>query len=66
MPRALLYYLAQTWTADRHRQAQRDAPAQAARQARHPRPAPRAHRARGLLAEVVRRVRTVPGGGSAQ
>ena len=66
MPRALLYYLAQTWTADAYRQAQRHAPGRSARQARHPRPSPRAHRARGLLAEVVRRVRTVPVGGSAR
>ena len=27
MPRALLYYLAQTWTADLDRQTQRDQPA---------------------------------------
>jgi hypothetical protein len=32
MCRALLYYLAQTWTADLHRQAQRDKPARAASQ----------------------------------
>jgi hypothetical protein len=50
MPRALLDYLAQTWTADRHRQAQRDAPARAASHARHPRPSRRAHRVRGLPA----------------
>jgi len=42
MCRALLYYLAQTWTADPHRQAQRDQPARAARQARHSRPSPSA------------------------
>ena len=65
MPSALLYYLAQTGTADRHRQAQRDAPARAARQARHPRPSRRAHRVRGLPA-VMARIRTVPGGGSAR
>ena len=66
MPRALLYYLAQTWTADVYRQAQHHAPGRSARQACHPRPSRRAHRARGLLAEVVRRVGTVPGGGSAR
>jgi hypothetical protein len=62
MPRALLYYLAQDWTADRYRQAQRDAPARAASQARHSPPAPRAHRARALPAVVARRLRTVLGG----
>lgn len=58
MPRALLYYLAQTWTADRYRPARRDAPARAASRAclapaipAHPRAprgggAPPAHRAR--------------------
>jgi len=66
MPRALLYYLARTWTADRHRQARRGAPARAARQGRHPRRSPRAYRARGFPAVVARRVRTVPGSGSAQ
>jgi hypothetical protein len=65
MPRALLYYLAPTWTADRHRRAQRGTPARAARQGRRPRRSPRAHRARGLPAVVARRVRTVPGNGSA-
>jgi hypothetical protein len=44
MGRALLYYLAQTWTADLYRQAQRDKPARGPR-ARpvipgHPRPPP--------------------------
>jgi hypothetical protein len=63
---ALLYYLAQTWTADRYRQAERHAPARAASQARHPRPSLRAHRARGLPAVVARRLRTVPGSGSAR
>jgi hypothetical protein len=66
MPRALLYYLALVRTADRHWRAQRDAPARAARQARHPRRSPRAHSARGLPAAVARHVRTVPGSGSAQ
>jgi hypothetical protein len=62
MRSAYLYYLAQTWTADRNRQARRDAPAGAASQARHSRPCPRAHRARGLPAAVARRMRTVLGG----
>jgi hypothetical protein len=56
-----LYYLAQTRTADRHRQAQRDAPARAASRARRARPSPRDHRARGLPAAMARRVRTVLG-----
>jgi hypothetical protein len=62
MPRALLYYLAQDWTADRRRQARRDAPARAASRARHSRPSSRAHRARGLPAVTARRLRTVFGG----
>ena len=41
MGSALLYYLAQTWTADRYWQAQHDAPARAASRARHSRPSPR-------------------------
>ena len=49
----MLYYLAQTWTADRYWQAQHDAPARAASRARHSRPSPRAHRARGLPAVVT-------------
>ena len=59
MPRALLYYLAQTWTADRYQQAQRAAPARAASRARPPRPSPRA---RALPAVVARRLRTALGG----
>ena len=62
MGSALLYYLAQTWTADRYQQAQRAAPARAARQAR--RPSPRSPRARALPAVVARRLRTALGGGS--
>jgi len=64
MPRALLYYLAQAWTADRHWQAQRGAPARPASRARHSRPSPRTPRARGLPAAMARRLRTVLGGGS--
>ncbi len=64
MCKALLYYLAQTWTADRYWQAHRDEPARAAGRARHSRPSPRAPRARGLPAVVARRRRTVLGGGS--
>jgi hypothetical protein len=47
MRAAFLCYLAHAWTADRYRQAQPDAPARAANQARHslrrPRPMPRTH-----------------------
>ena len=60
---ALLYYLAQTWTADRYGQAQHDAPARAASRARHSRPPPRPS-PRGLPAVAARRLRTVLGGGS--
>jgi hypothetical protein len=63
MPRALLYYLAQAWTADRYRQAHRAAPAGAPRRARHARPSPRVHRARGLPAVAARCLRAVFGGG---
>jgi len=59
MRSALLYYLAQTWTADRYRQARRDTPARAASRARPPRPSPRA---RALPAVVARRLRTALGG----
>lgn len=62
MRAALLYYMAQTWTADRYGQAQRDAPARAASRARHSRRSPRAPRARELPAVVARRLRTVLGG----
>jgi hypothetical protein len=62
MGKALLHYLAQTWTAERHRQARLGAPTPAANRARHTRPSPRAHRARGLPAAVARGVRTVLGG----
>ena len=58
MPRALLYYLAQDWTADRYRQAQLDVPGRGGRS----RPSPRTHRARALSAVVARRLRTVLGG----
>ena len=57
-------YLTYAWIADRYRQAQPDAPARAASRARHSRPSPRAHRARGFPAVVARRLRTVLGGGS--
>jgi hypothetical protein len=62
MRQALLYYMAQNWTAELHRQAQRDKPGRAAGQSRRTRPSPRAHRARSLPAVVARRVRTVLGG----
>ena len=62
MRQALLYYMAQNWTTELHRQAQRDKPGRAAGQARRTRPSPGAHRARSLPAVVARRVRTVLGG----
>jgi hypothetical protein len=61
MRAAFLCYLTQAWTADRYRPAHRDAPAGAPSRARHARPSPPA---RGLPAVVVRRLRTVLGGGS--
>jgi hypothetical protein len=54
MRAAFLCYLTRAWTEDRYPQAQRDAPARAASRARHSRPSPRAHRARGLPAAVAR------------
>jgi hypothetical protein len=66
MPRALLYYLAQTWTADLHRKSQRGAPARAAGQDRHRRPPGRRCRVRGLPAVSAHRMLTVLGGGSAK
>jgi len=56
MGKALLYYLAQPWTAERHRQARHGAPARAAGG-----PATRGY-PRGLRAVVARRLRTVLGG----
>ena len=44
----ILYHLVQAQAAERHRQAQRDAPARAASRARRTRPPRRRHRARGL------------------
>jgi hypothetical protein len=55
-------YLTHAWIADRYRQAQPDAPTRAASRARHSRPSPRAHRARGLPAAAARRLRTVLSG----
>ena len=66
MPRALLYYLAQTWTADRYQQAQRDAPARAASHARHTRPPRLRYCVRWLPAVAARRMLIVLGGGSAR
>ena len=57
---AIHHDLAQARIADLHRQAQRDALARAARQARHAR-APYSPRGRVLLAVVVRRVLIVLG-----
>jgi len=51
MRAALLYFLVHAWTADRYRQAQREAPARAASRARRtPR---RRHRVRGLPTVVT-------------
>jgi len=47
---AFVYYITQTRTADRHRPARRDAPAQAASRARQTRTRPREHRLRALPA----------------
>jgi hypothetical protein len=44
MPRALLYYLAQTWTADLYLTSPRGAPARAASQSRHTRSPRRRYR----------------------
>ena len=63
MHSVILYYVVQAQAAERHRQAQRDAPARAASRARHTRAPRRGRRARGLPAVAARRVRTVPGGG---
>ena len=61
---ALLYYLAQTWAADRHRQTQHDnRPGPRAGPAA-PRPSCAAHRLRGLPAFVARCMLTTLGGGS--
>jgi len=64
MHSVILYYVVQAQAAERHRQAQRDAPARAASRARHTRTPRRGRRARRLPAVAARRVRTVPGGGS--
>jgi hypothetical protein len=60
---ALLYYLAQTWAADRYRQSQHGKPARAASGARHP-PSSWRDRVRGLPGFVARRMLTTLGGGS--
>ena len=59
---AFLCYLTRAWTADRNRQAQRDAPARAASRIRHSLRSPRAHRARELPVVVARHLRAVLGG----
>jgi len=65
MRSAVFYYcLAQTRAANRDRQAQHVAPAQAPNRTRHSRPSPRAHHARALAAVVTRRLRTALGGDS--
>ena len=47
MGKALLYYLAQTWTAGLPGRPSMMHPPRAASRARHPPPRPRVHRARG-------------------
>jgi len=64
MRAAFVYYLVQTWAAEPHRHAQRDAQARAASRARHTPTPRRGHRARALPAVAARRVLTVRGGGS--
>ena len=64
MRSVILYYVVQAQAAERHRKAQREAPARAARRARRTRPPRRGRRARGLRAAAARRVLTVRGGGS--
>jgi hypothetical protein len=59
---AFLCYLTRACTADRYRQAQRDAPARAASGIRHSWRSPRAYRVRELPAVVARHLRTVLGG----
>ena len=61
---AIAYYLAQAWTVEPRRQAQRDAPARAATPAPHTRTPRRRHRVRRVPAVAARRMRTVLGGGS--
>lgn len=60
----LVYYAVQARTADLHQQAQRDAQAQPAGQARRMRIPRRKHRARGLPAVEALRILAVRGRGS--
>jgi len=53
MRAAFLYFLVHAWTADRYRQAQREAPARAASRARRTRTPRRRHRVRGLPTVVT-------------
>ena len=62
MRAAFLCYLTRAWTADRYRQAQRDAPTRAASRVRHSWRSPRAYRVRELPAVVAHYLRTVLGG----
>jgi hypothetical protein len=66
MPRTLLYYLAQTWTADLHRKSQRGAAARAASLGRDTRPPGRRYRVGRLPAVAAHRMLPVLGSGSAQ
>jgi hypothetical protein len=64
MHSVILYYVVQAQAAERHRQAQRDAPARAASRARRTQPPRRGNRVPTLPAAAARRLRTVLGGGS--
>ena len=66
MPRALLYYLAQTWTADLHRHSQRGAATRAASQGRDTRPPGRKYRVRRLPSAAAHRMLVVLGSGTVQ
>ena len=63
MHSVILYYVVQAQAAELHRQAQREAPARAARRACRTRSPGSGRRARGLPALAARRLRTVLGGG---
>jgi len=62
MRAVILYHMVQAQAAERHGQARRDAPAQAAGRARRTRTPRLGRRARGLPATAARRVRIVLGG----
>ena len=62
MHSVILYFVAQAQAAERHRRAQREAPARAAGRARRTRTPGRGPRARGLPAVAAHRLRTALGG----